>query len=206
MKTVIIDYHMGNIGSIKNMLKKLGYTAKISSNEEEIKEADRLILPGVGSFDQGMKNIRDLDLFDCLNRQVIQEKKLILGICLGMQLLTEGSEEGTSKGFGWIKGRSLRFKFAKDTSFKVPHMGWNTVEPAIKDSLFFEMKEEIRFYFVHSYYVSCDDDKNVLCWTDYEHRFASGIESGNVLGVQFHPEKSHKFGMKLLTNFMEKEV
>jgi glutamine amidotransferase len=201
--SVIIDYGLGNLGSIKNMLKKIGCGAVISSNKSDIEKADKLILPGVGSFDQGMKNLNDLGLIPVLNGKVITKKIPILGICLGMQLLTSSSEEGNSAGLGWINAETVKFRFdGIEGKLKIPHMGWNLVKICQRDALFEEMYPEPRFYFVHSYHVVCKNENDILARTFHGYEFASAIKKENIYGVQFHPEKSHKFGMKLLDNFM----
>lgn len=198
----IVDYGMGNLGSIQNMIKKLGHSAIISSKANDIIMADKVILPGVGSFDKAIQNLRALNLIDTLKEYATTNKPM-LGICLGMQLLSNGSEEGTLPGLGLIPGEVKRFKI--DSSFKIPHMGWNLIQikkttPLLKqlDSL-----DEIRFYFVHSYYYQCDHDENIMTTTSYDKEFTSGVNHGAIYGVQFHPEKSHKFGMQLIKNFLE---
>lgn len=203
MNIVIVDYKMGNPASIINMLKKIGYGSVLSSDHSSILDADKLILPGVGSFDQAVRNINELNLRDVLNEKVIVQKTPILGICLGMQLITKTSEEGALKGFGWIDSYCKKFYFSDKISHKVPHMGWNTIQLLQEHSLFNELSNDPRFYFVHSYYVVCSDTTNVLTLTNHGFDFASSIVSGNVLGVQFHPEKSHKFGLKIMKNFVE---
>ena len=197
----IIDYGMGNLGSIKNMLKKIGVDSLISNRKDEIVAADKLILPGVGAFDKAMLNLKKLDLIDLLNKKVLDEKVPILGICLGMQLLAKSSAEGKEKGLGWIDGEVLKFNV--DKSLKVPHMGWNRVCPKNEDTLFKNMYKEPRFYFVHTYYFKCNNDDEVLSTTDYGGDFVSAVNKENIYGVQFHPEKSHKFGMKLFENFSQ---
>jgi glutamine amidotransferase len=200
---VIIDYGLGNLGSIRNMLKKIGAEGTISSNVSDIQEAEKLILPGVGNFDQGMKNLEASGFLPVLEDRVIQKKTPILGICLGMQLFARKSEEGESTGLGWIDAEVVRFKFDdKERHLKIPHMGWNLVEICQRDPLFEEMYPEPRFYFVHSYHVVCKNENNILGKTFHGYEFASAIKKENIYGVQFHPEKSHKFGMKLLDNFV----
>lgn len=202
--TIIIDYGMGNLGSIVNMLKKIDSKVLISRDIELIEKADKLILPGIGAFDTGMKYLAQEGLIDILNKKVIGEKTPILGICLGMQLLTKSSEEGNIKGLGWIDAQTVRFKFdEKNNDLKVPHMGWNTVHLNKESLLFKEMYAEPRFYFVHSYHVVCNNKQDILTTTHHGYEFASSIQKDNIMGVQFHPEKSHKFGMKLLKNFVE---
>jgi imidazole glycerol-phosphate synthase subunit HisH len=201
---IIIDYKMGNLGSIFNMLKKIGISSKISSSHDDILSASKLILPGVGAFDNGMQNLKQAELISVLNEKVLIHKAPILGICLGMQLFTRSSEEGKSAGLGWIAGSTSRFRFdANRTRLRIPHMGWNTV--AFKqDSIFhYGYEEEPRFYFVHSYHVVCDQEKNIAGKTLYGYEFVSALQKDNIYGVQFHPEKSHKFGMRLLRNFVE---
>ena len=201
---VIIDYGMGNLGSIQNMLKKIGVQAEISSKRHDIESADKLILPGVGAFDAGLKNLDERGLIPVLQNQVIKNKTPILGICLGMQLMTKSSEEGDRPGLGWIDATTVRFKFGKEEqNLKIPHMGWNTVNLKKQITLFRDMFEEPRFYFVHSYHVICNNEENILATTNYGDDFVSAFQKGNIIGVQFHPEKSHKFGMKILKNFVD---
>lgn len=199
----IIDYGMGNLASIKNMLKKIGARADITSNSGEIENAEKLILPGVGAFDNGMKNIKEKGLFEILNHKAMIDKIPVLGICLGMQLLTDKSEEGNLPGLGWIKGETVKFKFQKlHNGLKIPHMGWNEVWTNRKSELNHNIGDDPRFYFVHSYHVVCPDEDNVVLKTFYGYDFASAIQKENIYGVQFHPEKSHKYGMRLLSNFI----
>jgi imidazole glycerol-phosphate synthase subunit HisH len=199
---VIIDYGVGNIGSIMSMLKRTGAEVVVSSDISTIRNAKKLILPGVGSFDNGMKNLEDMGLLLVLNEKVIKEKIPILGICLGMQLFTERSEEGGRSGLGWIKAETIKFKLCEfDESLKIPHMGWNTIQIQRKNQIFGDMDQGWRFYFAHSYHVVCKKYENMITSTHYGYDFASSIMASNIIGVQFHPEKSHKFGMKLLENF-----
>lgn len=200
----IVDYKTGNLGSIQNILKKIGESSVISSDASIISNATKIILPGVGSFDTGMENLISLDLIEVLNRKALKEKIPILGICLGMQLLSEKSEEGIFPGLGWIKGDVRKFNFSDTTEYKVPHMGWNFVISRKESRLLDDMYDDPRFYFVHSYYFKPTNSKDILTSTEYETVFASAVESENIIGVQFHPEKSHKFGLKLLRNFVEK--
>jgi glutamine amidotransferase len=199
----IIDYKTGNLGSIQNILKKIGEDSVITSDKDEIDQATKLILPGVGTFDTGMKNLSALDLIDVLNKKVLVEKTPVLGICLGMQLLSSGSEEGLLSGLGWIDALTFRFQFKDTMEYKIPHMGWNFIKPMKNSRLFDNMYPDARFYFVHSYFIRANDKDDILASTDYEIEFTSAVEKGNILGVQFHPEKSHKFGMKLLKNFVD---
>lgn len=197
----IIDYGMGNLGSVFNMLKRIKAEAKITSDPEIISKADKILLPGVGAFDSAVKKIKEIELWDLLNHRANVEKIPVLGICLGMQLLTESSEEGKLEGFGWIPANTIKFKFEKELKLKIPHMGWNLVEQVSENSIISDLPEEPRFYFVHSYYVKVKDEKYSLLKTNYGHPFDSGILKDNIFGAQFHPEKSHKFGMKFLENF-----
>lgn len=199
---VIVNYGMGNLGSIQNMLKHIGVKSIISDNITDIENADKLILSGVGAFDSGMKNISDLGFISVLNNKVLNDKTPILGICLGMQLFAESSEEGKLSGFGWINAKTIKFNFNDESGkLKIPHMGWNLVSLQ-KDSVLFEdILEESRFYFVHSYHLVCSEKENIVCKTNYGYDFPSAVEKENIFGVQFHPEKSHKYGMEILKNF-----
>lgn len=201
---IIVDYGMGNHGSIINMLKKIGYQAQISSEPQIIRTADKLILPGVGAFDNGMENLKNRGLISVLNECVLEKKTPVLGICLGMQLITQNSEEGILPGLNWIPAKTVRFKFEEDAKLKVPHMGWNIID--IKnDSAIFNNRQnqENKFYFVHSYHVVCDNVNDVAATSNYGINFTAAIQHENIYATQFHPEKSHKFGMQVLRNFME---
>lgn len=203
MNVVIIDYGVGNLNSVKNMLKRIGINAKISDSIEDIKTADKLILPGVGKFDYGMEQLNKTGLKDTITNRVMNDKIPILGICLGVQLLTEGSDEGLLPGLGFIKGRTIAFDKGKlEAEQKIPHMGWSEIKGYSNSLLFKDMYDDPRFYFVHSYHLEIEDPTEVIAKANYGYSFAAGIEKGNILGVQFHPEKSHKFGMKLLENFI----
>ncbi len=197
----IVDYKVGNLGSIENMLKKIGASSLITSEIEKIKAADKIILPGVGAFDSGVESLRDNGLWDVLNDKVLNDKVPVLGICLGAQLLCETSEEGEQRGFGWINAEVKKFNFS-DKKFKIPHMGWNYTHLKKESKLFTDMYDNPKFYFVHSFYMDVKDDSG-LTETTFGKEFDSAVEKDNVLGVQFHPEKSHKFGMKLLENFVK---
>jgi imidazole glycerol-phosphate synthase subunit HisH len=197
----IVDYGMGNLGSIFNMFKKIGFASKISSDIEEIKAASKIVLPGVGAFDNAMKKINDSGFKEILTQKALVEKVPFLGICLGMQLLTDSSEEGSLPGLGFVPAKTIRFNSIGENNLKIPHMGWNPVTESNSSSLTENMLEETRFYFVHSYYVKVKDEKNSILKTTYGIDFDSAIQKDNIFGVQFHPEKSHKFGMNLLKNF-----
>ena len=199
----IIDYGIGNLASIKNMIKKIGGTSIITSDKSEIARASKIILPGVGAFGRGMKNLKSKGLIEILNEKVMVQKTPILGICLGMQLMTGHSEEGDVKGLGWINAKTTKFsKSMLPKHLKIPHMGWADVEIKSNPQLFDGAKTDIRYYFVHSYHVLCKKDTNVMAVSTHGFEFCCAIVQDNILGVQFHPEKSHKYGMQLLTNFM----
>jgi glutamine amidotransferase len=198
----IIDYNMGNVGSIANMIKKIGGQSVVTNDWKAIDSASGIILPGVGSFDEGIRNLRKHDLLQYLKDTLHEKNVPVLGICLGMQLLTNGSEEGTEQGLGIIQGGA--FRFPDDNNIKVPHMGWNSVEAKKHSALFEGFNDTPRFYFVHSYYVLCNNEPDVLGVTTYGKDFHSAFERQNVSGVQYHPEKSHKFGMTLLQGFLNK--
>jgi len=201
---IIVDYGLGNLGSISNMLKKLGVTASVSSDISDIKKASKLILPGVGAFDSGMRNLQERKLVSVLNEKVCGDKVPVLGICLGMQLMGKRSEEGSLPGLGWVDTESIRFQFdGHNGNLKIPHMGWNTLSPIRHHKLFDGLETENRFYFVHSFHVVCDHEENALAKTHYGFPFVSAIGRENIVGVQFHPEKSHRFGKRLLINFAE---
>lgn len=199
----IVDYGMGNLKSIQNMLKKAGMNSEITSDVSKIEQAVKIILPGVGSFDNAMNNIHELGFYNLLNKKVLEEKVPILGICLGMQIMCKQSEEGTVKGFSWIDADVKRFVF-DNKNLKVPHMGWNTVYTKDYSCLFDGFKDAVmRFYHVHSYYVKLNQQEDELSYTHYGFDFTSSFRKNNVFGVQFHPEKSHKFGFSLLKKFAE---
>ncbi|PCI99624.1 MAG: imidazole glycerol phosphate synthase subunit HisH [Flavobacteriales bacterium] len=196
----IIDYGAGNVKSVENMLKKIGVESILTNKIEKIKSATKLILPGVGHFDYGMQNLQRTGIIETLDKKVLVEKTPILGICLGSQMLGNQSEEGIEKGLGWIDMDVKKFNL-NDSSLKVPHMNWSNTTPNKKSKLFESMFENPRFYFVHSYFMSPNNHEDTLCSVNYGGNFVAAVEKENIYGVQFHPEKSHKFGMKLLENF-----
>ena len=198
--TAIVDYGTGNPSSITNMLKRIGHPSIVTSKISEISEASKIILPGVGSFDTAMDNLEKSGLKEILEEKALGQKVPFLGICLGMQLLTYGSEEGLKKGLGWIP--AYTYKFKSSPVLKVPHMCWNTVQVTAENPLLQELEKESRYYFVHSYYVKTEAPGYSFLETRYGISFSSGIANDNIFGVQFHPEKSHKYGMALLSNFM----
>lgn len=198
----IIDYGLGNLASIHNMLKRIGVAAEVTSDINRIEKADKLILPGVGAFDNGMKSIKEFGLLAVLNERVKEQGVPILGICLGMQLMTQRSEEGSLPGLGWIDADTVRFNAENSpNAIKIPHMGWNTVKIHKRHDLFENIHDEPRFYFVHSYHAVCKNAKDILTTTIHGYDFISAFAKGNITGVQFHPEKSHKFGMIFLRNW-----
>ncbi len=198
----IIDYGAGNLASIRNMLRSLSVESEITSDPNRIEQATKLILPGVGAFDHGMENLHNRRLIDVLNRKVLTEKTPILGICLGVQLFTKRSEEGTASGLGWLDAETIRFDPSLlDTNDRVPHMGWRDVEISRSSKLTKDLPTDSRFYFVHSYHLRCNSPADILLSARYGYSFASGVERENIFGVQFHPEKSHRFGKKLLANY-----
>ncbi len=200
---VILDYGVGNLKSIQNMIRKAGGEAVISSNKELVAKASTVILPGVGAFDHGMEKLHELGFVELLKNLVYEKGVMILGVCLGMQLLFERSEEGSLDGLGFIKGTVKRFQFKKEQNLKVPHMGWNIVNPIENAFLYKNLPNNARFYFVHSFYVECEREQDILATASYGLDFACSVNSGNVFGAQFHPEKSHKFGMQFFKNFLE---
>lgn len=198
----VVDYGLGNLGSILNMLRVIGQRVEIVSAPMELAKADKLILPGVGAFDAGMIRLQESGLAELLVQLVTEDHKPLLGICLGMQMLGRSSEEGQLPGLNLIPFECKRFSFI-EASLKIPHMGWDIVNVARESPLVAGLSDGERYYFVHSYHAVCDSPENVLMTCDYGYEFAAAVMSDNVYGVQFHPEKSHDFGMKLLKNFAE---
>lgn len=198
---VIVDYGLGNLASVLNMFKKIGVKdVVISGDKEMISSASKIILPGVGAFDTGMKNLEDSGLVPVLNKKALVEKVPVLGICLGMQLLTKRSEEGIKSGLGWVDAETIKFNPAPELKLKVPHMGWSYVR-VLKENSLIDNMGMYRFYFVHSYYVKCFDESQSIAVSSFGNEFTCMVNNGNIFGAQFHPEKSLKFGMKLLDNF-----
>lgn len=198
MSVSVIDYGLGNLGSVANMFRRIGVPVRLISTPEEVAASDRVLLPGVGAFDRGMTRLAETG-FDEALRAFATTGRPLLGICLGMQLLLDSSDEGTLGGLGLIPGTAHRFEAAP--RLRVPHMGWNSLHAVRSDPLVRGVETDSRFYFVHSYKVVPARPDDTLAVTDYGGEFTSVMRAGSVMGAQFHPEKSHAFGMTMLTNF-----
>lgn len=198
---IIIDYGMGNIRSVVNKVNRAGYEAVVSYDPTIIKNADKLILPGVGHFLNGMNRLRERNIIDILNEMVLIEKVPILGICLGMQLFSEFSEEGDAEGLGWLNARTVKFSL-NDIRHKVPHIGWNSIEQKKDSPLLNSIEDKRQFYFVHSFHVKCSNEEDILTTSEYGYEFVSSIQKDNIFGTQFHPEKSHEYGEQIIRNFL----
>ena len=204
---VIIDYNMGNLFSVSKVFERLGVNAKVSRDIRDIKRASKLLLPGVGFFKNGMEQLAQLELIEALTEKVLDNKTPILGICLGMQLFTKHSDEGNVNGLGWINAKASLLSFdnkSKNHIYKVPHMGWNTLESDFSNPLLTGLNEQDSFYFAHSFCVDTPLDESLVATTHYGQIFTTVFNKDNIYGVQFHPEKSHQAGIKLLKNFLEK--
>ena len=202
LRVGIVDYGMGNITSIRNMIRHVGGTAAIISEPAGLDTVDKVILPGVGAFDNGMQKLRDRGFEEVLHRVVQQEQKPVLGICLGMQLMTKHSQEGDLTGLGWFDAETYNMQEQiNGTGLRIPHMGWNSVTFLREAPIAEGLDAAPRFYFVHGYAVRCANPADILCTCEYGTAITAGILQEHICGVQFHPEKSHKFGMKLLYNF-----
>ena len=202
----IIDYGMGNTASMLNMIRKVGGQAELCAIPSELNSAKAIILPGVGSFDNAITKLENSGFSEALHSKVIKEKIPFLGVCLGMQLLFEKSEEGKLPGLKWVEGDVKHFDFS-DIQFKdplkVPHMGWNVITPKTYKGLFSGLGNEARFYFIHSYHVNCSNPLDVLATANYGYEFTCSVRHDNIWGVQFHPEKSHQFGIQVFKNFLK---
>jgi glutamine amidotransferase len=203
MEIVLPNLAIGNFASVLRMVQKVGGSARLVDSPAEIRRAEKIILAGVGAFDSGMGSIRDGGWADALTEAALVRRVPVLGICLGMQLMCKGSDEGMMPGLGWIDGQVKRFNFPKGSPLKVPHMGWNTVTVASANPLIPQADGEQRFYFVHSYYAVCNRPSDMIATAHHGVDFAAAFESGNIFGVQFHPEKSHRFGMAVVRRFVE---
>jgi imidazole glycerol-phosphate synthase subunit HisH len=195
----IIDYGLGNLGSVANMMKKINVPAIITSDLAVINQAEKILLPGVGAFDAAMEKLTGTELREILDRKALIEKVPVLGICLGMQLLTKGSDEGQLPGLGWVP--AYTHKFPADLGIKIPHMGWNYVQAKPENPLTQNFTKDFRFYFVHSYFVKVENEQNSILKATHGLTFDAGVQNENIFGAQFHPEKSHRFGMQLFKNF-----
>ena len=200
-KIVIVDYGMGNLNSVKRKLSRIKIDAHISSDPHDIAAADKLILPGVGHFSTAMENLRTLNIIDPLNDFATIRKKPVLGICLGMQLMAQRSEEGNVNGLGWFDADVVRFNIHDKLKYKIPHIGWNQITIAKPSMLMAEIDQDAEFYFVHAYHFLNRSQEDILNTTEYEYPFTSAIEKENIFGVQYHPEKSHDVGEQLFKNF-----
>ena len=199
----VVDYGVGNIGALLNMFDYLGVEAEASGDAATIAAAERLVLPGIGAFDKAMRTLRERRLVEPLNNAVLGRRVPVLGVCLGMQLLARRSEEGVEPGLGWIAADVRRIAVPPGSGLKVPHIGWADTRALRASTLFAGMLPEERYYFDHSYHMVCDRPGDASAVIDYGTALVCAVESGHVMGVQFHPEKSHRFGMRLLTAFAE---
>ena len=199
----IVDYGCGNLGSIANMLRKVGAISSVVRTADEIASSEKLILPGVGHYDRGMSQLNQAGLRDALEKRVLGEGVPILGICLGMQLLLSSSEEGSEPGLGWVPGKNIRFRVPEGEKLRIPHMGWSEVDPVAGSTLLTGYDNTPRFYFVHSYHAADVPEESVAATADYGERFVCAIEHRNIYATQFHPEKSHRYGIHVLQRFAD---
>ncbi len=199
---VIVDYGMGNLNSVLRVMNRMKVDCIVSSKAEDILNSEKVILPGVGHFQKAMHNLKELDLIEVLNEAALNQRKPVLGICLGMQLMTSHSEEGNCDGLGWFDAKLTKFVTSNQLKYKIPHMGWNQISIQKPSPLMKNIADKSEFYFVHSYRLRVADAGDILNETDYEEIFPSAIEKNNLFGVQYHPEKSHDAGAQLLRNFI----
>ncbi len=202
-RIVIVDYGTGNHNSVKKALDRLSLKVAVTSSAADIAAADKIILPGVGHFGRAMTNLTERGLIDCLNDAALKRNTPILGICLGMELLAKGSDEADVEGLGWLDAYARRVEVPNASRYKVPHMGWNGVRIRKASRLMDGIDESAEFYFAHSYHLELEEPAAIVSETEYGSVFVSAIEQGNIFGVQYHPEKSHDAGMRLLKNFVE---
>jgi glutamine amidotransferase len=198
----IVDHGMGNLGSVHNMLRKIGAESVRTADPDAIRRADKIVLAGIGAFDGAAERLTELGLVDVLNELVLDKEVPVLGVCLGMQLMARSSEEGSQTGLGWLDAEVRRFSFSPGSSLPVPHMGWQVVQPTRPSPLFDVGPDEVRFYFSHSYHLVCHDPADVAATATYGYEFAAAVHRGNILGTQFHPEKSHVFGAEVYRRFV----
>ena len=203
MNVGVVNYGMGNINSVVKKLKIVGANYKIINSSNCFEDVDKLILPGVGHFEKAMQNLKKRNLLGPLNNSVLEKKTPVLGICLGMQLMAISSEEGKSNGLGWFDAKVRKFNIQDKLNFKVPQMGWNKISINKKSDLMNNIPEESEFYFIHSFYIKCNNENDILNRTIYESEFVSAIQKENIFGVQYHPEKSHEIGEKMFKNFIQ---
>lgn len=201
----VIDYGAGNVGSVIRMIEKIGGNAQRVSTARELDAARIAILPGVGAFDYGMGQLAERGLIEALHEAALERRIPILGICLGMQLMCKRSDEGVMRGLGWVDADVKKFDFPENARLPIPHMGWNTLKIMRANTLLDNSIERTRYYFVHSYRVTCNDPADIVATTEYGASFVSAFARDNLFGVQFHPEKSHRFGMAIIKNFLEWE-
>ena len=201
-KIIIIDYGMGNLRSVQKKFQRVGANPIITSNLDEIAQAKKLILPGIGHFANGVNNLKESGIWEILNEKVLEQKTPILGICLGMQLMAKYSEEGNIDGLGWFDATIAKFRIENKLKYKVPHMGWNDAVLNKESFLFKDLPKESLYYFVHSYHIKCNNPEDILTTTQYEYSFTSSIQRDNIYGTQFHPEKSHEWGEIIYKNFV----
>lgn len=207
MKNIsVLDLGLGNVASVVRMIQKVGGNPKVISSEKSLVSAKKLIMPGVGSFDSAMKRLNNMKIMETLIHRISIDKIPVLGICLGMQILCRNSEEGSEPGLSLINADVVKFKNTLQSPIKVPHMGWNSIIVPKENLLLTKGQNLERFYFVHSYFVLPDKDDMVIGYCEYGHKFCAAFQKDNIFGVQFHPEKSHKFGMQLLSKFVRIEV
>lgn len=197
----IVDYGLGNVRAFANVLKKLNLPHVIASSGDQLEVAKKIILPGVGAFDYAMNMLIKSGMYDMLNSLVLIHNVPVLGVCVGMQLMANSSDEGVSKGLGWIDGHVKKFPVTDTDEISIPHMGWNTIMPIKNNNLLDGVDTHSKYYFLHSYYYDCSSKGDELAFTEYGSRFTCAIQKNNIFGVQFHPEKSHRWGEKLLENF-----
>lgn len=197
----IIDYGLGNLASVANMFRRVGVPTCITSNPLDIETSSKLVLAGVGAFDNGMENLSRAKIREALQYAVLVRRVPVLGICLGMQLMFESSEEGQLPGLSWLPGRVRRIQLPSRSKLKIPHMGWNTINVKKPSTLFAANESERRFYFVHSYHAECTEPENLLATVVHGGEITAAVERANIYGVQFHPEKSHTYGVALMTRF-----